>query len=386
MYFNFRLFFRLLFLSIFQSKERKVPLTTRRLIWLCFFFVILPLTQLFNAFCFLLDAIFFPKHRNVELEKPVFIVGNPRSGTTLIHRLLAKDEDRFFFFKTWELMYPAIIQKKFFDFIGRLDRLAGNILGKNLRRIHERLTEDMNKIHPMGLFDPEEDEVLLMPIFSSFNLIWFFPYEGLDWFHRFDLEATPEDRRRIMTYYRKCIKREAFFKGNGRYLLSKNISFSARIDSLYEYFPGCKIIYLVRNPFDAVPSMKSMAYRIWKSTVNMDVDNPFVKNVYEGAKVFYTYPLVRFSRAPEDSYAIVKYEDLVRKPSDIILGIYQKFGFPLTSKYSSILKEEDDRAEKYRSRHEYSMEEFGLSARQIVEDFKEAFERFDFDRRGFDSA
>jgi hypothetical protein len=384
-YFNFRLFFRLLFLSLFRSKKEGIPLTTGRVLWLFFFFVALPLTHLFNVLCFLLDAIFFPKYRNVKLEKPVFIVGNPRSGTTLVHRLLAKDEDQFFFFKTWELMYPAIIQKKFLSFIGRLDRLAGNILGKNLRHIHERLTQDMNKIHPMGLFDPEEDEVLLMPIFSSFNLIWFFPYEELNWFHRFDLAATPQDRRRIMSYYRKCIKREAFFKENRGHFLSKNISFSARIGSLYEYFPECKIIYLVRNPLDAVPSMKSMAHKIWRSTISMDVNNPFGQNVYEGAKGFYTYPLVRLARAPEDSYVIAKYEDLVRKPSKVIRSIYEKFGFSLTSKYSLILEEEDQKAEKYRSWHGYSLEEFGLSARQIIEDFEDAFERFGFDKRGFDS-
>ena len=39
----------------------------------------------------ILDRIFFPHAINKKLENPIMIVGNPRSGTTFLHRYLVKN-------------------------------------------------------------------------------------------------------------------------------------------------------------------------------------------------------------------------------------------------------------------------------------------------------
>jgi hypothetical protein len=103
---------------------------------------------------------------------------------------------------------------------------------------------------------PEEDDVLLIYIFSCIDLTWFSPFpEELGWLSHFDQVATLEDRKRIMTLHKNCIKRQAYFKGNKKHFLLKNPAASSKIDSLYEFFPDCKIIYMVRNPLEVVPSI-----------------------------------------------------------------------------------------------------------------------------------
>src|SRR5262249_21447043 len=73
---------------------------------------VLPAWALANALCMKLDAWVFPDFRRHPVRSPVFIVGNPRSGTTLLHRLLCGDTERFVYFRTWEILLPSLVQRK----------------------------------------------------------------------------------------------------------------------------------------------------------------------------------------------------------------------------------------------------------------------------------
>ena len=55
-----------------------------------------------NHLALLLDEIFYPKYKKLEINKPLFIIGIPRSGTTLLFRSLALDQEKFSYFLLWE--------------------------------------------------------------------------------------------------------------------------------------------------------------------------------------------------------------------------------------------------------------------------------------------
>ena len=380
MYFDFRTFLRLACLSFLNNrKEILPPLTAKRVVFLIVFFTIFPVIQLFNAFCFLLDDIFFPEYRDMEIKAPVFIVGNPRSGTTFIHRLMSMDEEHFFFFKSWEIMFPAIIQKKALSVIGDIDRLLGGMFSSRVKRFESRRFHNFNKMHQTGLFLPEEDDKLLMHIFSSFDLVWFFPFKEVDCFSRFDQLVGPRERKRIMTFYKNCIKRQAYFKGGNRHYLSKTPYSSLKIDSLYEYFPGCKVIYMARNPLEVIPSMINMAHEIWRATIDIKVKYPLQDIIYETAKLYYNYPLARLGRAPQSSYEIINYKDLISAPGRAIQTVYRKAGLEIAPKYQKILNEEEKKSATYNSRHSYSLDQFRITREQIISDLQDIFDRFGFD-------
>ena len=54
----------------------------------------------------------FPGSVENPIERPVFVVGHARSGTTFVHRLMSQDEDRFSVFRLYELYFPSLLQKK----------------------------------------------------------------------------------------------------------------------------------------------------------------------------------------------------------------------------------------------------------------------------------
>ena len=66
-----------------------------------------------------LDRILFPAYRKQPIDRPVFIVGNPRSGTTFLHRLLLGSGDDLAAFELWEMLFPAITARKL---LGRSSR------------------------------------------------------------------------------------------------------------------------------------------------------------------------------------------------------------------------------------------------------------------------
>jgi hypothetical protein len=379
MYFNFRGFFRVFYLSFFGWRNIPAPLAFRRILFLLGFFIFFPISQIFNACCLLLDDILFPGYRKLELEKPVFITGNFRSGTTFMHRIMANDKDQFFCFLTWEIMFPAIIQKKVLAFVGRVDKLLGEILSKAVKGIESRLFRNFNKMHRVSLFIPEEDDKLLMHSFAHLDLIWFFPFfDEFTWLGQFDKNARPKDQKKVMNFYKNCIKRQAYLKGRSKRFLSKSPFATSRIATLYEHFPGCKIVYMVRNPLEVIPSAINMAHEIWRSTLKMERGYPLQHKIYDIIAHNYIYPLRRFELEPLDSYLLINYDDLLRQPSQVIQKACLHLGIEVTDRLLSVLKEEEEKAKNYKSGHVYSLDHMQISQEKIVSDLAKVFDRFGF--------
>jgi hypothetical protein len=132
MQYNFRLFWRTTYRSFFPASNTKARLTRKRIIFLAVFYLVWPIGSLFHWFCFLLDDIFFPGHKTQVIDRPLFILGNLRSGSTFLHRLLSRDEDTFTSLTTWDIyLTPSVIQKKITQLVSRID----NNLGGHRHRI-----------------------------------------------------------------------------------------------------------------------------------------------------------------------------------------------------------------------------------------------------------
>ena len=113
----------------------------RLLLWI-------PVRTLFHGMCFLLDYLFFPALWTQRVERPVFIIGHARSGTTLMHRLLSADGDRFGYFLYWEMFFPSLLQKKVIRALGWLDdKLLGDRIHQKLRDWDDRTFGPARHMH-----------------------------------------------------------------------------------------------------------------------------------------------------------------------------------------------------------------------------------------------
>ncbi len=343
------------------------------------FFGGFPVVEFFNGLCLRLDELLVPGLRRARIEEPIFLIGNPRSGTTILHRVMAEDEQRFFCFRTWEILFPSLLQKRFLSAIGQLDRLAGGHFRALLERLEAARFTRFQHVHRLGLFLTEEDGLLLGHILTASVLSWIFPGTGFDRIARLDNDA--QGKRRIMDFYLNCVRRQAWFTGRGRTFLSKNPELTGEVASLETHFPGCHFVYLVRNPLDVVPSLISLCRHVIRSRMGVEPDAGLDERVYEFIKSNYTQALDRISTMPEDRAIIVNYEDLTRQPKAVVQRIYKQFGFRLTPDYERRLDREVEKMLRYRSRHEYSGDQYGVARDRIVADLRPIFDRFGFDTR-----
>jgi len=381
MYYNFRLFWRTAYRSFFDSKNTPAHLTRKRIIFLLLFYLVWPIGSLMHWFCFLLDDIFFPGHKTQPIEKPLFILGNLRSGSTFLHRLLSRDSETFTSLNIWDIyLTPSVTQKKITQFFSRLD----NKLGGHLHRLlyaFDRRTLGKFKIHRISFFQPEEDENILLHSWDSFWVSFLFPFmDEFPNYQHFDEALTSEHKRRNMAFYKSMLQRHMYATGK-KHFVAKAPAFSAKIETLVEFFPDARIIYLARNPLDMLPSTVS-----WINYARRVFTEPREKYLYldeivDFTQHWYRYPLKYLDAHPSPRHLILNYDDLIQRPEHVIRAFYEQFGYPDKPGLEAIVDEAVKETLSFNSDHVYSYEEMGFTRQQIIDLYLDIFERFSFDKR-----
>ncbi|MBI5589048.1 MAG: sulfotransferase [Deltaproteobacteria bacterium] len=376
--FDFKLMVRLAHRSIFELKDMDSRCKSRRIAMLLINLFFYGLSEMIHWTCFFLDEFFFPDYRQVDVIEPVFIAGLPRSGTTHMHRLMAKDP-QFTSFRLWEiLLAPSIVQKKFYKAMGVLDRKLGSPISRFIDKFEKAAFK--NKFHEIGLFKPEEDDPILLHIFSSFFLVFMFPFdEDVRRFSRFDLEIPAAERARIMKFYKQCVQRHLYVFGKDKRFLSKNPAFSPKIRSIGETFPDAKVIYMARNPLQAVASGMSFRSFLLDHLYFPLSPEAIQSLILQNALFFYTHPLEILSAWQENRHAFVNYDSLIADSEKTVLDVYHRFGLNVSTPYRRALSLDKIRSFAYRSRHCYAPEDFGISRDTIISLFKQVFDKFGFD-------
>ncbi|MBK7451139.1 MAG: sulfotransferase [Anaerolineales bacterium] len=382
MKYNFSLFWRTFYRSFFASKNTPARLTKKRLSFLILFYIVWPLGGLMHWFFFALDDILFPAYKNHPIEKPLFILGNFRSGSTFLHRLLSRDTETFTSLTTWDIyLTPSVTQKKITQFVARLDN---KYFGRSLHRAlfaFDRATLGKIKIHPISFFQPEEDENIHMHVWDGYFVTFLFPFmdEFPDYIH-FDTALSPEHKKRIMTFYRSMLQRHMYATGK-KYFVAKNPAFSAKIETLTEFFPNARILYLARNPLDMLPSTVS-----WINYARNQFTGPndgylYIDEILEMTRHWYHHPLQYIDTHPSPRNLIVNYDDLIQRPEQVIRGFYEQFGYPDKPGLPIIIDQAVKETLTFSSDHSYSYEKMGFTREGIVERYKDIFERFNFETR-----
>jgi hypothetical protein len=381
MYFNLKGLLRFTGRMLSQICQNRCKRPLRRVAILLAFFLLYPLLELVVWLGLWLDELLFRGYQRLPVEAAVFIVGNPRSGTTFLHRLLARDRGRFSTMQMWEILFaPSVSQRKMVAVLAALDRRLGSPLQQGLDVV-ERRWQKQNVMHRVSLRMPEEDDYLLLHIWSALTaglsaglLDEARPYTYFD-------TALPErERTRIMAFYKACVQRHlyAHHSANGTHYLAKNPALCPKLGTVLEQFADAKIIYLVRNPLEMIPSYVSMMDFSWETVGVPEGNNGLHDYILDMAQHWYHYPLQRLEQIPQPQYIVVRYDDLVADPEGTVAEIYRHFGFEMSPAFAEALRQETKKAEHYHSRHHYSLEKAGLTRQQIVDRCGDILERFGF--------
>lgn len=342
------------------------------------YLLVVPAMAILHAVTFALDPVLYPRLRRTEVRAPVFSIGHARSGTTLLHRLMAADEERFSYFLLYEMFFPSLLEKKLLRFVLRTDaRFFGGRLRRRIEAWDEAKFSKTRGMHESGLFKPEEDDfVLALSCCSGFWMV-LLPYMGeLDFYH---VDRWPQrKRRRMMAFYKECIRRQLCLNGPGKVHLSKNPGFCGRVEAIVETFPDARIIVPVRNPYETIPSLLKLLQTSWRMRKRDEqLIEESLRVLAEYSFHNYLHPLEVLDAHPEVDHVVVDYRELVEDPAGTVKKIYAEFGFDVSSDYESKLALEEVRP--YASTHSYSLEEYGLEPDEIHRRLADLFERFGWD-------
>lgn len=345
--------------------------------------VLVPLEYMFNAVCFLLDYVLFPSLWRTRVQKPVFIIGHARSGTTLAHRLLAADGETFSYFLYWEMFFPSLLQKKFIRLLGVLDeRLLKRRVNKRLVAWDDKTFGPYRHMHDMSLWNSEEDQFVMRAAFLSQQ--WSLDIPMMDVIDIFHVDQMPvEKRRRWLHHYRECIKRQLALNGADKVHLSKNPVMCGWVQSLIDTFPDARIIVLMRNPGECIPSVLKLVQVSWKGKGWRPEDYAVSQEILTDVSFeSFTHPADVLAQNLNTPAAIIDYRELTTQPRATIHKAYADLGMRISPAFDAYLEKQEAREKAHKTHFAYSAGEFGLTHAEIESRLDEFYAQYGWPKQG----
>ncbi len=343
--------------------------------------VLVPLATALHTLCFSLDYVFFPALWRQQVKAPVFIVGHARSGTTLMHRLMAADGERFSYFYYWETFFPALTQRAVIRGIAWLDRtLFRRAIQRRLEAWDEKTFGPTRHIHSQGLWIPEEDQFVMKAAFVTQQ--WALDLPLMDEIDIFHIEDLSEKRKqRWMKFYKACVKRQLFYNGGNKVHLSKNPLMCGWVNAIIETFPDARVVVMVRDPIACIPSTLRMVEITWKG-------KKWRKDQYADAQAALTQisfdsfklPAQVLSERPDTPQIIVDYRELVSSPKQTVESVYAALGIDMSQEYSNYLSGQEEKEKKHSSHYRYNIDDYAVTPEQIETELEAFYQQYQWPR------
>jgi Sulfotransferase family len=306
------------------------------------------------------DRQLYPEIAQQEIREPLFIVGLPRSGTTLLHILLAADPAHRAPL-TWEVMSPSPPSSE--DREKRIRQATRNLA------MLRWLAPTFESVHATGAELPQECVSLMSPTFMSdqFDTMYNVPsYRA--WFFNQDLRPAYE-------FHRRSVQQLQFRRSAERWVLKAPAHMFAA-PALLSIYPDARFVQIHRDPVEAVASVSSLVTILRR--VFSDAVDPV--QIGRDALTYWAQALKTFMHArdqlPPERVCDLRYDDVRRDPIAAARRVYQHFGWPFSAEIDNrIGMTLAEQASQTNGVHRYDPTYFKLNG---MNGFAEYCERFGF--------
>lgn len=313
--------------------------------------------QLVGALCHRLRAQrLWARHPEIAAQPitaPIIVLGQMRSGTTRVQRLLAQDR-RFTFTRFYESWSP-IPRGRLLD-----DRRLQGGVGLLAARL---INPGFSAIHPTSPASPDEEIGLfsLALYGATLESQWRIP--------SFARHCEALDTRPIYAEFRKLLQTLSWLRGdNGtRPYILKVPQFTQDLASLLQVFPDARLICLDR-PFDALVASSASLVRNQMAVQSDDVDPHWIGREWAG-KIALRQARTRAVRARSNIPQIdLSFQAMNSDWRGEMRRVYRFLEMPLERVVEARMERYLARSRKHKlDRHSYSLAEFGLTAADLAE-------------------
>lgn len=284
------------------------------------------------------------------ISRPLFITGLPRSGSTLLHALLAQDP-ALRAPATWEVMYPSPPPER--ARIHSDPRLART--ARDLKWL-ELLMPDFKRVHLIDARLPQECIAITEMAFMSYvfeSMFFLSPYR--QWHE--DVDKVP-----AYEFHRGFLQHLQWRCPGSRWVLKAPCHLMA-LEALFQVYPDAGIIMTHRDPVKVLGSCTSFTEVLRspftdvvdRKTIGVDVRDRWEKG---------SHLAVRFRQDREvlsGRFFDIMYLDFIRDPIGLIRSLYEHFEMHLTNAAEeAMLRFLTANPQHKHGVHRYALEDYGL--------------------------
>lgn len=302
----------------------------------------------------------YPEHAEVAIERPIFVTGLPRTGTTALHRLLAADP-RHQGLELWlaEFPQPRPPRETWADnpVFAQLDAQFTKAHNEN---------PDYTGLHYMTADEVEECWQLLRQSLHSVS------YETLAHVPTYAQWLAKQDWSRPYRRHRRNLQLIGLNDVEKRWVL-KNPSHLFALDALMATYPDALVIQCHRPAETIMASMCSLAQHTtegWSTKfVGETIGADSLETWSRGLERFNT---VRAQHDPAQFYDM-DYFDLIADPVATVEAIYRHFGIDMTDEARGAMQASHEASKQgpRAPKHTYSLADYGLTEEQVTERFRD---------------
>ncbi|MFU8877602.1 MAG: sulfotransferase family protein [Wenzhouxiangellaceae bacterium] len=296
------------------------------------------------------------------ISRPLFIVGLPRTGTTVLHMLLAQDPAHRVP-QVWEVMHPA--------------PATGSEKQRKARSARElawmeRLAPDLKVMHPLAPELPQEciaidSHTLQSQEFQTTHTVANYQH----WYEHQPLVPVYRFHRRFLQWLD--------WQRPGQRWVLKAPAHLFGLDALLEVYPDAAIVQTHRDPLQVMASLASLGTTL-RAAFSEHVDPVAVgreKARRWGDGLLAAVRARAAGELPERPFLDISYRDIVADPIATVARIYGHFGLDFSEQAEAGMREFLARNPKDKhGRHRYTLEQFGLDPEHERARFAEYRQRF----------
>jgi sulfotransferase family protein len=299
-----------------------------------------------------------PGHRDVRTERPIFVTGLPRTGTTALHRLLCADPAHQGL-EHWltETPQPRPPRHRWAADPGYqrmrawIDaRYAADPEFRGAHFMSPDMVEECWRVERQSMRSVAFENLAHLPAYSR-------------WLAGQDMTPVYERHRRVLQLIG--------LPDQGRRWVLKNPGHLFALDALLAVYPDAVVIQTHRDPRTVLASISSLNQQASARTSTVfhgrTVGEDCLALWARGAETF----LAARRRHDPERFVDVHFDDLVRDAVGTVESIYDRLGLALTARARRAVKTAHaaSRTGERRPAHRYRLSDFGLTEEQVTARF-----------------
>lgn len=306
--------------------------------------------------------------RNPELTKrpikrPVFVMGMPRTGTTVASYLLGADKRRRSLLK-WEVAAPVPPPND--------QTLFSNPVGDAMQKADEAAGFPFAAIHYEAPYGPTECTFVMAHDFKSLFVESLSANEDYsNWFLNCDLTSAYEYHRLFLQVLQQHT--------SGEWCL-KLPSHALGIKVLHKMYPDARVIWTHRDPYATVSSLISMISKAEMLTLR-ESDVEHLKRTYPNQLAEHVRrPMAVQDETGTDPFYHLYYSKMMRDPIAEMRKLYAWLNDDFTPEVEAGMRQwlKDNPQGRFGA-HPHNLEKFGLSKKALEPLFADYLKRFDIE-------